>query len=143
MNIPIYSAVTTQPSYQMLRLKQVVEYTGLSRSTIYDIMDTKSKRYDSTFPRSVKLTQARVAWVQSELNDWLESRIHKSREARGLSFAPTRFNDRATTTTQAYFLFLARPVAPSQKTLYRAVLSHKANLNTTPASNSQPRRPCE
>ena len=42
----------------MLRLKQVIEYTGLSRSTIYDIMDTKSKRYDSTFPRSVQLTQA-------------------------------------------------------------------------------------
>lgn len=82
MNMPIILPdVTTQPSYKMLRLKQVIEYTGLSRSTIYDIMDIKSKRHDATFPRSVQLTQATVAWIESEINDWLELRIHKSRAA--------------------------------------------------------------
>ena len=79
MNMPINQQAMTQPSYKMLRMKQVVEYTGLSRSTIYDMMDVKSKRHDSTFPRSVQLTQATVCWLESEINDWLESKIKQSR----------------------------------------------------------------
>ncbi len=79
MNMPINQQAITQPCYKMLRLKQVVEYTGLSRSTIYDIMDAKSKRYDSTFPRSVQLTQATVAWIESEVITWLDGKIKQSR----------------------------------------------------------------
>lgn len=79
MNMPINQQAITQPCYKMLRLKQVVEYTGLSRSTVYDIMDAKSKRYDSTFPRSVQLTQATVAWIESEVITWLDGKIKQSR----------------------------------------------------------------
>lgn len=79
MNMPINQQAMTQPSYKMLRMKQVVEYTGLSRSTIYDMMDVKSIRHDSTFPRSVQLTQATVCWLESEINDWLEDKIKRSR----------------------------------------------------------------
>ena len=81
MNMPInQQAITqTQSSNKMLRMKQVVEYTGLSRSTIYDIMDTKSKRYDPSFPRGVKPTQGTVCWLESEINAWLESKIKQSR----------------------------------------------------------------
>mgnify|MGYP000013351594 FL=1 len=79
MNMPIHTVVSSQPSYQMLRLKQVVEQTGLSRSTIYDMMNPNSKRHDPSFPRSVELTQATVAWLESEVNTWLESKIKQSR----------------------------------------------------------------
>ena len=79
MNMPIHTVVSSQPSYQMLRLKQVVEQTGLSRSTLYDIMDVKSKRYDPTFPRAIKLTEATVCWLESEVNAWLESKINNRR----------------------------------------------------------------
>jgi prophage regulatory protein len=41
----------------MLRMKQLIEQTGLSRSTLYEMMDVKSKRYDPTFPRGIKLTE--------------------------------------------------------------------------------------
>ena len=81
MNMPINpQAITqTQPSHKMLRMKQLIEQTGLSRSTLYDMMDVKSKRYDPTFPRGIKLTEATVAWLDSEVNTWLESKIKQSR----------------------------------------------------------------
>lgn len=65
----------TQPANRILRLKQVVEYVGLSRSTIYDILDPNSKRYDPTFPRQVKLSIASVGWVAGEIEIWIESKI--------------------------------------------------------------------
>ncbi len=60
---------------RMLPLKQVVHYTGLSSTTIYDMLDKKSNRYDSTFPIQVKLSKGRVAWVESEIAEWLECRM--------------------------------------------------------------------
>jgi len=79
MNMPINTPITNQPTYKMLRMKQLIEYTGLSRSTLYDIMDVKSKRYDPTFPRAIKLTEATVCWLESEVNAWLESKINNRR----------------------------------------------------------------
>ena len=60
---------------RMLPLKQVVHYTGLSSTTIYDMLDKRSDRHDPTFPVQVKLTKGRVAWVESEVAKWIESKI--------------------------------------------------------------------
>ncbi|WP_201533922.1 helix-turn-helix transcriptional regulator [Psychrobacter ciconiae] len=60
---------------RMLPLKDVVYYTGLSSTTIYDMLDKKSNRYDPTFPIQVKLSKGRVAWVESEIAEWLQARI--------------------------------------------------------------------
>ncbi|WP_299187952.1 AlpA family phage regulatory protein [uncultured Psychrobacter sp.] len=60
---------------RMLPLKQVVYYTGLSSTTIYDMLDKRSDRYDSTFPVQVKLSKGRVAWVESEVSQWIENKI--------------------------------------------------------------------
>lgn len=51
-----------------LRRLAVQEITGLSRSAIYDLM----ARGD--FPRPVKLTAKAVAWPESAIAEWLESR---------------------------------------------------------------------
>ncbi|MGP5076249.1 helix-turn-helix transcriptional regulator [Psychrobacter celer] len=64
---------------RMLPLKQVVHYTGLSSTTIYDMLDRRSKRYDPTFPVQVKLSKGRVAWVESEIAQWIESKIATAR----------------------------------------------------------------
>lgn len=66
---------------QMLKLKDVIHITCLSQSSIYDIMDKKSPRYDPTFPKQVKLAGRRVAWVADEIRDWLNSKIAQSRKA--------------------------------------------------------------
>lgn len=69
----------TNQQYKIFRLKQVIELTGLSRSTIYDLLNPKSTRHDSTFPKSIKLTECSVGWVSSEIFAWIESRVAKSR----------------------------------------------------------------
>ena len=73
---------TTQPVIeqcnhipQLLNIKDVGHYTGLSRSTIYELNNEDSERYDSTFPKKVQLTQVRVMWVASEIAEWIEAKI--------------------------------------------------------------------
>lgn len=69
------SASSTLQIPRMLSRKQVIHYTGLGKSTIYDMLDKKSSRYDSSFPTQVKLSEGRVAWVESEIAQWLEDRM--------------------------------------------------------------------
>ncbi|MBK7300245.1 MAG: AlpA family phage regulatory protein [Moraxellaceae bacterium] len=52
---------------KMLRLPQVVEYTGIGRSTIYNLMDPESPSYDPSFPTQVELTLSTVGWVEAEV----------------------------------------------------------------------------
>ncbi len=53
---------------KLLRRPEVEARTGLSRSTLYDWM----KRGE--FPRPVKLGTRLVAWRESEISAWLDSR---------------------------------------------------------------------
>lgn len=54
------------------RLKKVIEITGVSRSVIYEKINEKSKRYDPTFPKPIKLSLNAVGWFEHELVQWLE-----------------------------------------------------------------------
>ena len=60
---------------QLLSIKDVGHYTGLSRSKIYEMVNEKSDRYDPTFPKKVQLTQVRVVWVASEIAEWINNKI--------------------------------------------------------------------
>lgn len=60
---------------QLLSIKDVCIYTGLSRSTIYELTNERSDRYDPTFPKKVQLTQVRVMWVASEIAKWINAKI--------------------------------------------------------------------
>lgn len=62
---------------RILRLKQVVDRTGLSRSTIYDRINPNSKRYDASFPKPIKLSGGKegsgaVGWLESAVNRWIK-----------------------------------------------------------------------
>lgn len=57
------------------RRKRVSEETGLPASTIYRLM----QRGD--FPQSVPLAGTTVAWLESEVRDWMEQRIRSRDEA--------------------------------------------------------------
>jgi len=59
---------------KILRLRQVLTLTGLSRSTLY--AEIKAQRC----PRQVHLTNGRsVGWLESEIVDFIEARIAASR----------------------------------------------------------------
>jgi prophage regulatory protein len=55
------------------RLPEVMARTGLSRSTIYDLI-RKGK-----FPSQVNLGPRAVGWVENEIVDWIEARIDETR----------------------------------------------------------------
>ena len=60
---------------QIINLKEVMRITGLSRATIYNIMDKRHKQYDPTFPKQMNLTVGRVGWSAWEINQWIESKL--------------------------------------------------------------------
>ncbi len=60
----------------ILRRKQVEARTGLARSTIYDRL-----RNDPAFPKPVSIGARAVGWIESEVQQWLDSQVAKSRQA--------------------------------------------------------------
>ena len=64
---------TTHP--RVLRIKQVLDRVGFSRSTLYDRMNPASPRYDSSFPKRLKIGSWAVGWLESSINEWIESLV--------------------------------------------------------------------
>jgi prophage regulatory protein len=54
---------------KLIKLKDVVAITGLSRSHVYALAQ------QGLFPKQIKLTERSSAWVGSEVQDWIDSRI--------------------------------------------------------------------
>lgn len=51
-----------------LKIKDVVEKVSLGQSTIYKMVSL------GTFPKPFQIAPNRVAWVESEIEDWLAER---------------------------------------------------------------------
>ena len=58
---------------KLVRIKSVVELTGLSKSYIYELSNK------GLLPKSIQLVPGgtSVAWVESEIRDWIDSRIQE------------------------------------------------------------------
>jgi prophage regulatory protein len=61
------------PNERALRLRQVCQLTGLGRSMIYQM------QAEGRFPHHIKLGERAVGWLESEVRDWLATRIKASR----------------------------------------------------------------
>ena len=55
------------------RLPEVIARTGLSRSTIYNLIQK------GEFPSQINLGPRAVGWVENEIVEWIEARIDDSR----------------------------------------------------------------
>lgn len=62
--------VTLTPAHpeKLLRLPSVCEQTGLGKSSVYALPD---------FPKPLILSRRAVAWKQSEITAWIESRTKR------------------------------------------------------------------
>jgi prophage regulatory protein len=60
---------------RIIRLKEVIDSTGLARSTVYKYVG------EGTFPKPVSLGDRCVGWVEREVHEWILARI----EARDLA----------------------------------------------------------
>ena len=58
----------------LIRLREVMKITGFSRSQIYKLINI------GEFPKQIQISPGSVAWLESELEDWMEERIRLSRE---------------------------------------------------------------
>ncbi|WP_077262490.1 AlpA family transcriptional regulator [Vibrio campbellii] len=56
---------------RVLRLKEVINLTGLSKSSIYRYADGHE------FPKAVSLGGRSVGWIESEVIQWLQGRMDK------------------------------------------------------------------
>ena len=62
-------------SDRIVRLKEVLQKTGLTRSTLYRKVAAR------TFPRQVAISTRCMGWRQSELDDWLRNPTAYEQEA--------------------------------------------------------------
>jgi prophage regulatory protein len=62
---------------RIIRLPELTRLIGRSRSSVYDILNPRSPRHISDFPRPVRLgntTRCAIGWHQDEILTWLDSR---------------------------------------------------------------------
>ena len=67
---------------RIMRLKEVMTVTGLGRSTIYKYIS------EGQFPEQISLGARAVGWVDSEIDDWVMSKI----DERGVGGRGVLFN---------------------------------------------------
>lgn len=60
----------TDVSDRILRIKIVLEKTGLSRSTMYRRMQ------EGSFPKSIQLSARCVGWRETDITAWCRSPMH-------------------------------------------------------------------
>lgn len=63
---------------QLLRIPEVLGETGLKRSSLYVLVAA------GKFPAPVKLSERSSAWIQTEVEAWIEQRIeHRDQQKAG------------------------------------------------------------
>ncbi len=73
---------------KFLRLSEVLEKTGLSRTTLYSLMR------QNRFPQCIPISDRTVAWSESELDEWLQDTMRMRSAKRHC--VPTRSAERTT-----------------------------------------------
>ena len=61
---------------QIINIKEVLQFTSISRAKIYEMINVDSKYYDPSFPKPVRLSESRIGWVALEVHQWIECKIH-------------------------------------------------------------------
>lgn len=54
---------------RLIKLKEVMQKTSLGHSSIYKFIA------EGTFPKQVSLGAKSVAWLESEVDDWIEEKV--------------------------------------------------------------------
>jgi len=68
-------AQVNQSTTRIISLREVLSRTSMSRSAVYALQK------QGEFPKSVSITERRVGFVESEIDDWLKAKIESSRKA--------------------------------------------------------------
>lgn len=61
---------------RFIRLNEVIKKTGLSKGTIYKYMK------DESFPSNIPISDKVVVWLESEVDQWINSKINEYKTRR-------------------------------------------------------------
>ncbi|OBX08522.1 DNA-binding protein [Gallibacterium salpingitidis] len=62
-----------QKKQRFINLDEVKDRTSLKKTTIYTLMNKNE------FPQSISISANRSAWLESEIDDWIESKINTNK----------------------------------------------------------------
>ena len=68
-NIKLVETENQKIKQRLINRKEVEDRTSLKASSIY------GKMRDGTFPKCIKLSDRRVAWIESEVQAWIDQCI--------------------------------------------------------------------
>lgn len=71
-NVEYFMVKSTFPN--VIRWVDLVTITALSRSTLAEIQNPKSPRFDSRFPPKIRLGHRAVGWMLKDVEIWLNER---------------------------------------------------------------------
>ncbi len=75
--VPATKAVIQEAAVRFIRKREVMHLTGLSSSSIYDLMNR------GLFPQSIKLAGGKaVAWLQSDVEGWMQQCLEAATNAK-------------------------------------------------------------
>lgn len=74
LDISMKDLTNTPNSIRLIRRKEVQLRTGLGASSIYALMQKNQ------FPKPVTLSIRRVAWVESDVEEWILNRISQKQK---------------------------------------------------------------
>jgi prophage regulatory protein len=63
-------------SKRIIRLPEAIAKTGLARSTIYLLLK------ENKFPKSIHLGKRSIGFLESDIDDWIDTRISISKKGR-------------------------------------------------------------
>ena len=64
---------------RLIRFPTLIERVGLKKGAIEDRLNPASPRYDDTFPKKIKIGKNSVAWLEEEVDVWIDQQIQRSR----------------------------------------------------------------
>ena len=100
---------------RMLRLPMVLARTGLSRSTLYELIR------EGSFPKPVRLSAQAVGWVEAEVDGWVRDRVAESRREADPPTGSGRFLKEETMGRMSWMGRRAVRAAVGQVLAYQAV----------------------
>lgn len=61
-----------QRTNRLLRLRDVCERLGVSKSTVYNWLNSQSRYHRANFPRPVRIGVASIGFVEQEIDAYIE-----------------------------------------------------------------------
>ena len=64
---------------KLLRIKEVLERIGKSRTAWYNALSKKSPYFEPDAPQPIRISQRSVRWLESDIDAYIEARVLASR----------------------------------------------------------------